>query len=162
VRPPTGAEEPYRRSPRQPENWAGELLKDWAKFALAFQELPGWFGVQELLTCPQCNSPQINRADAPHEELMMISTSRGMMLPIRCGTGHAWKLRVSSWWDQAADADLVWERHRQRKLRLQLKRAQSRGAAQVKPKKGRDGKTLPDRALKKGIAWVRLRKYCRW
>jgi|SRR5215467_3412500 len=112
-----------------------------------FMELLDTFGIRQLLYCPQCGCPEINRADQSHEEVMLIFASKGIVLPIRCGNGHTWKLRVSSWWEQAPDADIVWERQRREKLRkLQASPAPAR--SQPKPKRGRNGKPLPDRAFK--------------
>jgi hypothetical protein len=117
-------------------------VTDWNKFAPAVAELLGWFGLAHIMHCPQCDNPTIARSEPAESEVMLITTARGVSVPVVCGQGHTWRLRISSWWLEDRYAE-------ETRKKLRALKLQKDSRAQVRPKFGRDGKPLPDRAFRK-------------
>ena len=71
-------------------------MTDWAKFVLALGELLGWYGQSHVACCPECGNAAIS-AKAAERAMPMTASDHGISVPVKCGLGHDWTMRVSSW-----------------------------------------------------------------
>lgn len=70
-------------------------MPDWFKFATALVELLTANSCAAIAHCPECGDAEISAAAG--ERQIMMASAHGVSIPIKCGGGHTWTLRISSW-----------------------------------------------------------------
>ncbi len=82
-----------------------EMKNDYTNFVSELQKTcRRWFCASQLMCCPECGDDHITQEAIPEPDAPLIVANHGFSICVRCRKGHEWKLRLSCWRSEYAEA----------------------------------------------------------